>query len=187
MLGQGCSSLVTYKVLTLLILPVSSGKQACRFLLRSLPFLKASCRLLATQSSQEKRLNLVLVTLGATSSISYLATVRSLAQSQHLLQGLRHDLLPLVQKLLFPVTQAKAKAQVQVSRAVSDRSGGGVLGDCSLEESLRPSPFFTGADPHSVEPLRKTLPEPDMPSATQAELRRQKSPDASSLAQEPSS
>lgn len=40
--------------------------------------------------------------------------------------------------------------------------GSGVLSDCSVEENLGPSQFFTGADPHSVEPLRKIPPEPDM-------------------------
>lgn len=57
-------------------------------------------------------------------SIPYLVTGGSLAQSQHLLQGLGYDLLPLVQKLSFPITEVKAKAQVKVPRAASVGWGG---------------------------------------------------------------
>ena len=57
------------------------------------------------------------------SSIPYLATVRSLAQSQHPLQGFGHNLLPLVQKLSLPITEVKAKAQVKVPRAASGGVG----------------------------------------------------------------
>lgn len=75
---------------------------------------------------------------GGAASIPYLVTGGSLAQSQHLLQGLGYDLLPLVQKLSFPITEVKAKAQVKVLRAASVRWGGvgWVLDDCSVEESL---------------------------------------------------
>lgn len=43
-------------------------------------------------------------------------------------------------------------------------NGGGVLDDCSVEGSLGPSQFFAGADTHSVEPLTKIPPEPDLPT-----------------------
>lgn len=70
-------------------------------------------------------MDLVPEMLGSGTSIPYLATVGSLAQSQHLLQSLGHDLLPLVQKLLLPVTEIKAQAQVQVPRAASCGMGVG--------------------------------------------------------------
>lgn len=94
------------------------------------------------------------MTLESGSSAPYLATVRGLAQSEHLLQGLGHSLLPLVQKLPFPITEVKAKAQVKVPRAAS---GGVGLDTGSLFTGGEPQakPVSTGADPHSMEPLRK--------------------------------
>jgi len=110
-------------------------------------------------------LELVPATLGPSASIPYLATIGSVAQPQSLLKGLGHEPLPLLQKLLLPITEVEAKTQVKVSRAASDEVGGGVLGDGSVEESFQPNPFSQEqTDAHSREPLRKTPQEPDTPN-----------------------
>ena len=115
----------SYGVLTLPSVPISSGTQACPLLplVPTLPqrFLSP----LRHTVLSRKRLDLVPATLVSGSSIPYLVTVGSLAQSQHLLEGLGHDVLPLIQKLLFPVTEVKAKTQVQVPRAASEGVGVG--------------------------------------------------------------
>lgn len=110
-------------------------------------------------------MDLVPATLGPSSSIPYLATVGSLAQPQSLLKGLGHEPLPLLQKLLLPITEVEAKTQVKVPRAASDEVGDGVLDDGTLEESLQPNPFSQEqTDAHARGPLRKTPWEPDTPN-----------------------
>lgn len=109
-------------------------------------------------------MDLVPEMLGSGTSIPYLATVGSLAQSQHLLQSLGHDLLPLVQKLLLPVTEIKAQAQVQVPRAASCGMGVGCWMTVQWRVASGQASFSAGADTHSVEPLRKIPPEPDLPT-----------------------
>lgn len=110
----------------------------------------ASCHLMSHKSplsTQGDKLDLLPATSRpSSSSIPYLVRVRSLAQSQHLLQGLGYHRLPLVQELLLTITEVKAKAQVQVPRAASEGQGGG-LGDYSVEGNLSPAPFSQGQTP----------------------------------------
>lgn len=112
--------------------------------------------------------------LGSGSSIPYLATVRSLAQSQHLLQSLGHDLLPLVQKLPFLITEIKAKAHVKVPRAAA-----GGIGEPQAK------PIF-----HRRRPALYRAPQKDStrirPAHPLDEWIRQESPYTASLAQESS-
>lgn len=134
-LDQGCGALIPHRVLTLLI--VLSPRQVCS-LPPLLPMLSLDCH--TNPPRGKTRFGSSSLKVQAASML-YLVTVRSLAQSQHLLQGLGHHRLPLVQELLLTSTQVKAEAQVQVSRAASEGRGVGGVGDCSDEGSLNPAQF----------------------------------------------
>lgn len=123
-------------------------------------FLQSSCHLLPTQASQGKRLDLSQRLLhsipghcqepGSVPAPAAGPWTRSASSCAETPVPRHRD-------------QSRGAGQGPQSCLRRGGGGGGALRDCSVEESLGPSSCFTGADPHYVEPLRKTPPEPDTP------------------------
>lgn len=182
MLGQGCLSLITHGVLPLLILPMCSGELACPFLLCSLPSLKASCHLLDTQSSQGKRLDLVLVTWGPPPPFHTWPLSGALLNPSTCCRALDTIGFLLSRNSCSPSHRPKPRRRSRSPELPQMGVGVGCWATVHWRRASDPSHLS-----HSMEPLRKTSSVPDKASTTQTESRRQKSPPTPSLAQEPSS